>query len=280
MEWRNILAIALIMLLGAEAKAFSPQVEGLGGAGRAGLAKEGMFSNPASPVLLKTNVVFAVHTQTKMRDLGAGGVAQAAGVYDGSSEFAHGGLGFIRESRRIGVGSGSTYVHQSTIRGVIARPIFGDLSMGARTNYTMHKENGTKNNYFHGDVGFLYPVFSDLPLGLTVENVTDKAGERPRTIFGALSYDVMGPLDLYADLGFVVSKVKSANRVWGIGVEVAVFDEILLRGGLHRDSVLDERGWSTGLAWAGPRASLEYALRMTTNRPSQRDHVFGMSIQL
>src|SRR3989344_8169538 len=107
---RIILAIALSSLIHSEARAFSPQVEALGGAGRSGLAKEGMFSNPASVALLKTNVLFVIHTQTKLPDLGAGGKAQAAGIYDGSSEIGHGGLAYIRESRRLEVGDSSTYV--------------------------------------------------------------------------------------------------------------------------------------------------------------------------
>lgn len=278
MRGRIFVAIALTATLCGKAEAFSPQTEGLGGAGRSGIGKEALFTNPASVALLRSNMVFASYTQTKLKTRNAGGMVQAAGVYDGVSSYGHGGLAYIHEGRRISFGSGTDYNDQTSIRAVFGRPIYEKLLGGVKTTYTVREENGQRVKYFHGDIGFIYPLSPTLPVGLTVENVMDKQEERPRTIFLAMQYDILGPLKTYGDFGRVVSKVKSARNMWAFGVELSVFEELLLRGGLYQDSFLDTRGWAVGASWNSPRTAFEYALRMTRYEPRQRDHVFGISI--
>ena len=275
---RFIACIYGLFLFGSASWAMTPQVEGLGGAGRGGLPKEALFSNPAAVSMLRQNTAFLAYTQTKLRDLKAGGKVQIAGIYDGSSDLAHGGIAYIRESRRVSLGSGTTYADSTKIRTVIGRELFSGLQMGIKTNYTIQRTSGVTTKYFYGDAGFLYPLFAELPLGLTVENVMDKAEERPRTIYAGLRYDIDGPLDLYGDIGKSVSSRKSQGTPWAIGLEVKFFDELFFRGGLFRDAAIGARGWAAGLSWLSPRTAFEYALRRSTSIPRQTDHNLGVSV--
>jgi hypothetical protein len=279
MNYRALLTItSLFLVFSAESFAMTPQVEGLGGAGRGGIPKEALFSNPAAVGLLKQNTAFLAYKQTKLRDLKAGGRVQLAGIYDGSTSLAHGGIAYIRESRRVSLGAGTAYADNTTIRTVIGRELFSGLQMGIKTNYKIKRNSGVTKKYFYGDVGFLYPLFRDLPIGLTVENAIDETEEHPRTIFMGVRFDVDGPLDLYGDLGKTVSSRKSSGTPWATGLEAKIFDELFFRGGIYRDALIGVRGWAVGLSYISPRTAFEYSLKRSTSVPRQTDHTLGASL--
>lgn len=279
MDWK-ITLIALIVILSANiATAQTPQEEGLAGAGRAGLAREAMHSNPAAVALLKQNMAAASYTLTRIRDLGdAGGIVQNADLYDGTSEMAHGGLGYTKEGRRVSLGNGSKYVDRTSVRTVLGRDVYRGILVGMKPSYTIHRENGVESKYFHADAGIIYPLFTDMPMGITVENVMDKDLERPRSVYAAISYSMEGPLSIYADIGRVVSAQKNGRTLWAFGAEIKIFDELVARAGLYRDTILETRGFGLGLSWLGPRTAFEYALRKSISAPMQMDHVFGINL--
>ncbi len=274
----SLLSLSILVLTTTQSFANVPQIVGLGGGGTAGVPKDALFSNPAAVVGLTKNRAFFSYSQSKIRDLGAGGRIWATGVYDGSSKAAKGGITYIRESRRRLVAGSSPYLDSQTVRGVLGKRMFGGIMMGLTVNYKMKKQNEDTENVFVGDAGLIYPVSKGFPAGLKVENVTDKEGERPRTVTLGTKYRVSGPLTVVADFGRTVSEFTEVKNLWSLAAEVTLFKELILRGSLFKDSIDSIRGKSVGASWNGPRTSFEYALRITNGAPRERDHVLGVSL--
>lgn len=277
---KTIVILAVLLLLSPTAFASVPQIVGLGGGGTAGVPKDALFSNPAAVGGLTTHRAFYSYSQSKIRDLGAGGRVWATGVYDGKSKTAKGGLSYIRESRRRLVGGGSPYLDTQTVRGVIGRSVWKNLMTGVTVNYKMIRENeDTSTNIFSFDAGVIYPIWKGMPLGLKVENTTDQDNERPRNAMIGLKYRLSGPLALVGDYGRTVSSKIDTRNSWAIAAEVFLFNELVLRGALFRDGIDEIRGTSLGISWFGPRTAFEYALRLTNGSPRERDHVLGVSLE-
>lgn len=256
-----------------------PQIVGLGGGGTAGVPKDALFSNPAGVVGLKSHRAFFSYSQSKIRDLGAGGRIWATGVYDGKSRFAKGGLSYIRESRRRLSEGESPYLDSQTVRGIIGRPIVGNLFAGSTVNYKMKRENGKDINLFTADFGLIYPLFSDVPIGLKAENLGDTLGEGPRALTLGVQYDISGPIVLIADYGRTISQQMETKNNWSLATEVSLFKELVIRGALFKSGVDALRGFAVGASWNGPRTAFEYAMRVTRGAPTERDHVLGLSLQ-
>lgn len=256
-----------------------PQIVGLGGGGTSGVPKDALFSNPAAVAGLTTHRAFYSYSQSKIRELGAGGRVWATGVYDGKGKLAKGGLSYIRESRRRLIDGESPYLDSQTVRGVVGRAVWKNLISGVTVNYKMKRENDETENIFTTDVGFIYPMLRTLPVGLKVENVTDHEGERPRNAVLGISYKLTGPLKVVADYGKAFSNFNDGDSLWSVAAEVTVFKELIIRGALFHDQIDAIRGTTLGISWNGPRTSFEYALRMTRGTPRERDHVLGVSLE-
>lgn len=271
-------SLCLVLLCEEQARALMPHTIALGGGGRAGIGKESLFSNPAGVALLQQNTAFIGYSKSALPDLGAGGRVQIAGVYDGTSAFGRGGISYIRESRRRATEGRSPYIDKTNIRTVFGRQVIGNLLAGAKVNYTMDRANGLKSDYVYGDFGLIYPIFKDLPLGLVLENVLDRAGEKPRTLAAGVRYDILGPLQVNLDYGRVLSPNQKGEQEWSAAGELTVFTELVLRYAHFYDGINEKRGWSAGAAWNSPRTAFEYAYRETRYAPRERDHVFGISV--
>lgn len=276
--WSLNFAVFGSLFLLSPAWAELPQTVGLGGGGRSGLGKEAIESNPAGVALLRENTMVVGYSLSRVQGAGGRGRVQTAAVYDGTSDFGRGGVGYIRESR-VRVAEGRTYNEDTTnFRGVFARPLYGQLIIGSKISYVTRTVNGKDDKYFSGDMGFIYPVFRDMVVGLTGENLSDRSGERPRAIAAGARYDFVGPLQIYGDLERTIGQQRNAALSWSLGAELKAIDEIVVRGALFRDSVEYVRGWSVGISWVSPRTTLEYALRQSTSLPKEIDHVFGMGV--
>ena len=274
----TLLVMIVCGVMTSNAWASIPHLDGLAGAGRSGIPTVALFSNPAAVGVLKTNHAFYSYMQSKISDLGAGGRYWTAGAYDTTSQHFKGGLAYIRESRRTLTATGSNYSDHTTVRGVIGTRVYKDLLSGMQVNYSTRRAGGEEINYFHGNLGVIYPVMKGLPLGVTLENVTNNEFERPLSGGVGIRHALYQSISVYADLVRVLKGELAGENSWALGSEITIFNDLRFRVGLFKDDIEKIRGLGLGLAWIGPRTTFEYAMRRTRRDPQQVDHSLGIAI--
>jgi hypothetical protein len=257
----------------------SPVVQGLGGAGRAGVPGEAIFTNPAAVGLLTKSGSFFYYTKPNIADWNAGGRGYAIGAYDGQNETVRGSFGAVRSSRAIIARNGTQgYEDRSEYRFALGRPLWANVAGGLQARYVTRRVGLSEEKFFDGDLGAIFPVYAGLLGGFVYENALNKTGERPPTAAAGVVYGLGYGIQAYGDGYRAMKGPEKGQRGWALGAEVGLAGDFKLRGGRFQDGYRRLKGWSAGLTWAGPRASFDYAMRTAGNGPSERDHIFGMTI--
>ncbi len=279
---RNILlSTATLFLCSISlATADSPVVQGLAGAGRSGIPTEAVFSNPAAVWLLDKSYSFFHYTKPSIVESKEGGRALSSGVYDGENANVKGGVAYTRSARQRVTAGGRAYEDFSEIRLTSGMPISGQVLGGINVRYVTSRNTGTQQKFFQGDLGIIFPVFTDMRAGLTYENVLDKPGDKPGVIGAGLRYGFSKDMAAIAEMGQMVRGPNKGKKGWSIAAEVSAVPDFVVRAGRFLDANNRYKGWSVGASWQGPRASIDYAMRTTKGSPHERDHVFGITIQL
>lgn len=258
----------------------SPILQGFAGAGRSGIPTESLQSNPAGVWLLQQSSAFFYYTKPNVPEVEGGGRAYSVGLYDGENPSVKGGFGYLRNSR-VRVQSGATtYEDRSEFRFSAGRPISGEILAGINGRYVTVRNGGDETKFFQGDIGAIFPLFKDVRAGVTYENVVEKAVDNPPQLGAGLLYSVSQGLRLAADGARIMRGTRKGEKSWALGAELNIAGDFFARGGRFWDAVTEQKGWSAGASWVGPRASLDYAMRTTQGRPHERDHVFGIRIQM
>src|SRR5690606_21010727 len=122
-------------------------------------------------------------------DWDAGGRAYSVGVYDGQNPAAKGSFGYLRTSRaRIDETGNQGYEDRSEFRFAAGRTLWGNVSGGLNVHYITRRIGAAEDKFFNGDIGAIFPIYTDMIAGVTFENVLHKAGERAPTVGAGLSY--------------------------------------------------------------------------------------------
>lgn len=271
-----LLALSPAALWAADA----PRSTGLGGGGRAGIVDESLFANPASLNYLKQSLAFGYYTKSRVSDWNAGGRALAGGIYDASNPIAKAGFSWIRESRVRLVNGGQIYADRTEYRMGLGKALGESFLAGATGSYVVRRDNGNETKIFNGSAGLLYPAAAGMRVGVTYENFIERAGERPPQVAAGATYALLSSVIAYADYGFVLRGPHKDKRFWSGGVEIPMISDLILTAGISRDAVIGVRAKSVGVIWQGPRTAFEYALRITSHAPIERDHVFGITVGL
>ncbi len=263
------------------ATADSPVVQSLGGAGRAGLPREALFTNPATVAEVNGSFGFLHYSMPKIDDFNAGGRAYNVGIYDGGNTHWKGGFGYSRVAKsKIARGGRQTYEDRSEFRFATGHAIAGNILGGLQTRYVKKHSNPETSRYFEGTLGILFPLYSDLRGGLTWENVFGKEDELPSTVgLGAvygLGYGIMA----YADGYRLMGGSREGERGWALGGQLGLTGDFFVRAGLFEEAYRNLKGWALGLSWAGPRASFDYAMRVAGKGPKEKEHIFGLTLAL
>lgn len=278
-----ILLLAVIFFIPASsfATADSPVVQGLGGAGRAGVPTEALFTNPASVALLTQSGSYFIYQKPSIPEWNAGGRGYVIGAYDGQNQAAKGSFGYVRTSRaRIDRLGNQGYEDRSEYRFALGTLVSGNIAGGLQARYVTRRIAGQAQKFFDGDLGTIFPIYAGLVGGLTYENALNKAGERPTSMGAGLTYGLGYGIQAYGDGYRFMKGQEKGQQGWAVGAEVAVAGDFKLRGGRFQDGYRRLKGWSAGISWAGPRASFDYAMRTTGGGPKERDHIFGMTVAL
>jgi hypothetical protein len=263
------------------ATADSPVVQSLGGAGRAGIPREALFSNPAAVAQVNNSFGFLHYSIPKIADYNAGGRAYNVGIYDGGSQRWKGGFSYSRVSKaNIVRGGQQGYEDRSEIRFATGHAVWNNLLAGLQTRYIKKHSNPETGHYFDGNLGVIFPLFNDLRGGLTWENVLNKEDNLPSTIGAGATYTLGYGIVLFADGYRLMSGTREGERGWALGGELLLSGDFTARAGMFEEAYRNLKGWSLGLSWAGPRLSFDYALRTTGKGPKEKEHILGLTMAM
>lgn len=263
------------------AHAYSPKRTALGGGVRAGIVDEALFTNPAALNFLQNSAAFAYYSRSQIPAFNAGGKAYAAGVYDGTNALAKAGAAWVRESRARLVNGVQTYADRSEYRLGLAQALGTSVFAGIQGHYTTRREvGGGETKIFNGTGGLLFPNFQGVRLGITYENILEKPGERPPVAALGAGYQLLSSVFIYGDYGMVAKGALKNKKLWSAGIEIPMISDLFILGGIFHDPIDALRGYSLGAIWQGPRTAFQYSMRTTRGSPSERDHVFGISLNL
>lgn len=278
---RDMLRIIIIAFCIVEVSwGLTPRVAGLSGAGRAGIAQEALFTNPAAVAALSKNAVFYSflnaknHEKTNLKP----GKSHVLGAYDAmSSSLFKGGVAYVSEfGHRVLSRKGPIYQDRKGFMGAFAAPFSRSFLVGF--NVKAMQQDGGKAYHTYGDFGLIYFLLPTIPVGFVVSNFGDKEGEDPRSIAGGIQFDLAGPLSLYFDYGRFLSIEGVGNTFSALALELTFYRDFVLRGGWLRNELISERGSSLGFSWNGPRTAFEYALKKTVRVVPEFNHSFGIRV--
>jgi|GEM_PF-5456767 len=255
-------------------------VQSMGGAGRAGIPRESLFSNPAAVAQIDNSFGFMHYSIPKVPDFNAGGRAYNVGIYDGGNTHWKGGFGYSRVSKANVTRGRQGYEDRSEFRFATGHAIAGNITGGLLTRYVKTHSNPESSRYFEGTLGILFPIFADLRGGLTWENVFGKEDHLPSTVGVGAMYGLGYGIMAYADGYRLMGGSRTGERGWALGGQLGLTGDFSIRAGLFEEAYRYMKGWSVGLSWAGPRASFEYAIRTAGTGPKEKEHIFGMTIVL
>jgi hypothetical protein len=85
---------------------------------------------------------------------------------------------------------------------------------------------------------------------------------------------------LYADGYRLMSGTKTGERGWSLAAELGLSGSFFARAGMFEEAYRGNKGWSVGISWLGPRASVDYAMKIAGKGPLERSHIFGLTLAL
>jgi hypothetical protein len=255
-------------------------VQGLGGATRAGVTREVVFSNPASAAYLSANSAFYNYEIPSLPDYNAGGRAWNVGLVDGADPLWKGALDYSRTSKARIFDGQQGYVDRSEIRAALGHELYGPVAAGINGRMIKNYNDPGSPSFFEGDVGLMAPLFGDLRGGVTFENVMNREDEYPQTVGAGLNYNLGYGFSVIADGSRLLSGSRSGARGWSLAGEAGLAGDFTLRGGLFQEAYRGLKGWALGLSWLGPRASFDYAYKVVGSGPRERAHVLGLTLAM
>ncbi|MBI3556799.1 MAG: hypothetical protein HY074_11090 [Deltaproteobacteria bacterium] len=178
-------------------------------------------------------------------------------VIDGKNQYVNAGLSFTRRP------------DLDLIHVALAKRATEWLSFGTTVKrFTTSKNNvasqGAQISGFEGGLSMgiaLPPTVTTLPvqIGLTADNLRHKVQDEqyvgPRQLGGGVKVTFNKKLMLYGDTVENFSNFSGAFPTYSGGAEIAVTDDIYVRGGMFG---FVEKGWSAGGGWVGPKIGLSY----------------------
>ena len=278
---RNALTI-VVALCAAPASSFataiSPVVQGLGGAGRAGVAKESVFTNPASAALLTGASGFVYFQKPSIPDFDAGGRAYAIGISDGGTA-VKGSFAYLRSSKaRLKFDGTQGYEDRTEFRFASGFGIGGNVLGGLATRYVTRRDNGNRDRFFQADAGLLFPLFSGIKAGLTYENVFNREDELPPTLGAGAQYALgFGGISIYADGYRLMDGARKGERGYALAAESAIAGDLAIRAGRFMEGFRRIKGWSAGLSYKSDAVTFEYSFRVAGRDAKEKDHTFGIT---
>ncbi len=275
-----LLLLLLLPLFPLCTRANQPVHDGFSGAGRAGILREAVFTNPAALALLTGSYGFGYFTKTRLVNLDSGGRDLTVGAMDGDNEYAKAAFAYEREARAGINAAGASYFDRTQMRLGIGRMLTPSLGAGITGKYIVRRNGAAETKKMDGDAGVFYPVMNDMMLGLTYENFVNVETENPTVIGAGVKYNVIPALGLFADAARITKGNNKGKYSWSTAFEVSMMGDLFLRAGLFKDFVNGTKGKSIGLTWAGPRTSFDYSMHLIQTGVREKSQTLGVTFQL
>lgn len=112
------------------------------------------------------------------------------------------------------------------------------------------------------NAGYSHILTNDLTLGVVARDLGRTLVNEEKMIAG-LQYALSEKINLMFDYGFLYSQSFDKNFSWSSGIQLTMFKDLYLRGGLFEDQITDFKGYSWGASWVGPRLGMEIAQRFS-----------------
>lgn len=265
MNVRYAILILCVFSLSAHAEFFrGPISKASGGTGRAGLqGMESGFANPALVPLVKASEMSVLYNDGYVAD-GQHRQGYGVGVVDASKEVIFpGSLHYIRtrDTGRAGAPVNGEIWHLAA-----GKNISDHISLGAsayRLNYKV--QNDRAYTQWNGSLGALVLISESMGVAYVLDNLAKPSSRTPP----GLREDMRQGLGVYGEVASIVKIRADVSRqekfnpdhklTYGMAFESMASTWILFRGGFKRDELADEKLYTAGFGFNGPRLRINYA---------------------
>lgn len=249
----------------------------MGGTGRAGIpSSEGSFLNPATIPLIKG---YDAMIHYRDGDLGPGTHRQALGIgmVDSSEDAAFPGAAHFVRTRE--TGRTATPVNGELWHAAGAYLINNQFSIGASVYRWQHRANNFPTYVqWNGALGFLWLVNNDFSLAYVLENPAQPGSDVPAALREELRQSI-GTFFRFSDVAIARMDISRQERnnpdgrmIYMFGLESATSEFFVFRAGYKLDDMRNQRSWSGGIAFNGPRLRVDYAFERDMNQSSGALH--------
>ncbi len=278
---RRIIAFttpALFCAFTAQASTYGPATTAFAGAMRSGIEREATLGNPAALGSLDTSFVRGIYGGSRFKDSDSGGKTMSLGVYDGGNPNVHAGVEYLRDSRAINFRGKAGYRDRSEARVGLGRALWGGVIGGVNIRRVTVRDGGPEDKIFDWDLGVLFPLTTDIRMGILAENLARNQREDPSKLGAGLRYTLGSGFVVRGDLGELRDGDRQGKKFWAAALELTAMSDFLLRGGLNYDPFTETRTHAFGIAWTGPRAIFEYTFNAEDSGAREQRHIFGLTI--
>lgn len=259
-----------------------PISSAMGGAGRAGLASsEGAFLNPAVIPLVKNYEFILFYRDGYVADghhrqgLAVGAVDNSEGVvFPGAAHY-----GKIRDTGR------STGGAEGEIWHIAGAYLFSDrFSVGFSAYRLLFDDPIKEYVQWNGSLGTVILVNENISVAYVLDNIAKPGSEVPRGMrqdmrqsigfFGRVE-DILGVrMDVEREERFNVDK----KMTYMVGLESLMSEFFVARLGYRADDRADQRFWTAGFGFNGPRLKVDYAVEKPQEGTSGALHSVDLRI--
>lgn len=260
-----------------------PMSRALAGGGRAGLeSMEAGLLNPALIPLVQASEMSVIYGDG-YSGAGSHETSYGLGIMDATKEVYFPASAHFIRSRRTGLTPTPT---NQELWHVAAGKKVNDWLVGGVSVYRIQDdvENDQKYSQWNYSLGVLTMVHSGLGFAYVLSNMAKPGSRVPTALrqdltqaFGAYAA-VAGTVKVRGDLARQESHNPDHKLAYSLSLESMTSKWILFRLGYRRDERLDQKVWTTGFEFHGPRLKLDYAFEKTVEGTSGAVHSVDLRV--
>jgi hypothetical protein len=234
------------------------------GTGRAGIpGMESAFVNPALVPLVKASEMSAFYTDGYVAS-GQHRQGGGLGVIDANKEVLF--PGTFHYIRTRDTGRASAPAEGELFHLAFGKNVSEHLAFGAsvyRVTYDVDRDR--KYEQWNGSVGMLVLITENAGVAYVLDNLAKPSSRTPH----GLREDMRQGIGGYGSIADIVRLRADISReerfnpdhklTYALAVETMTSTWILFRGGFKRDELKDQRLWTAGFGFNGPRMRINYA---------------------
>lgn len=258
-------------VLAFDKNAYTPRLYSLAGAGVASvLLNESAILNPASVAFFKeSSLMYAEGNSLRSKSENKSFQERSLIISDTSSRLK-GNLSY------------QDYRYFDTDITKVSSSMSSILSKSSAHGLILHyiDESVSSDNVFYRvDYGLLKVLEKNLTFGFVLKDLF-KSGFQSREVLTGFHYNPFDQIALILDGSYLPDAVAENKTIVKTAIQIEAFDSFYIRYGIQRNEANDLEVKSGGIAWSGPRFSLEYSRRVHVNDELNTDPLHNLSITL